>query len=76
MADKRRGYNIPKALCIRGELTRFRMIRILSDNNPTMDQSIHDRIDVSIGNQSEGEGMQRHRLRNIRIIRCLNTKRF
>ena len=62
MADKRRGYNLPKALCIRGELTRFRMLRALSDNNPTMDLAIHNGIDVSIDNQSEGEQMQRHRL--------------
>ena len=62
MADKNRGYNLPKALCIRGELTRFWMLGKLSDNNPTMDLVIHNGIDVSIGNQSEGEGMQRHRL--------------
>jgi hypothetical protein len=62
MADKRRGYNIPKALCIRGELMRFQMPRTLSDSNPTMDLAIHDGVDVSIRNQSKGEGMQRHRL--------------
>ena len=62
MADKRRGYNLPKAKCIREELTRFQMLRTLSDINPTMNLSIHDGIDVGIGNQSEEEGMQRHRL--------------
>lgn len=62
MADKNRGYNLPKALCIREELTRFQMLRTLSDNNPTMDLAIHDGVNVSIGNQSEEEGTQRHRL--------------
>ena len=28
----------------------------LSDNNPAMDLAIHDRVDVSIGNQSDEEG--------------------
>ena len=62
MADKNGGYNLPKALCIRGEHTRFQMLRTLSNNNPTMDLAIHDGVDVSIGNQSEEEGMRRHRL--------------
>ena len=62
MADKNRGYNLPKALCIRGEPTRVWMLRTLSDNNPTKDLAIHDEIDVSIENQSEEEGMQGHRL--------------
>jgi hypothetical protein len=38
------------------------MLRTLTDINPTMDLAIHNEADVSIGNQSEGEGMQRHRL--------------
>ena len=48
MADKIRGYILPKTLCIIGELTRFQMLRILSDINPTMDLEIQDVIDVSI----------------------------
>jgi hypothetical protein len=62
MVDKRRGYNLPKALCIREKLSRFQMLRTLSDNNPIMDLVIHHGVDVSIGNQSEGEWLQRHRL--------------
>jgi hypothetical protein len=56
MADKRRGYNIPKALCIRGELTRFQMLRTLSDNNPAMDLAIHDGVEVSIGINQRKKG--------------------
>jgi hypothetical protein len=62
MADKKEDSIYQKALSIRGELTRFQMLRTLADINPTMDLSIHDGIDASTGNQSEGEGMQGHRL--------------
>jgi hypothetical protein len=48
MANKNRGYNLPKALCIRGELTRVWMLGTLSDINPTMDLAIHDGVEVSI----------------------------
>ena len=32
------------------------MGRTLSDNNPAMDLAIHDRVDVSIINESDEEG--------------------
>ena len=66
---------IPKVLCIREKLTRFWMWRTLSDNNPTMDLAIHDRVEVSIGNQSDEEGdAKASAYRNVGIIRCLSTK--
>jgi hypothetical protein len=36
------------------------MLRTLPDHNPTMDLLIHDGIEVSIDNQPEDEGMQKH----------------
>jgi hypothetical protein len=45
-----------EGICIREELTRFQMLRTLSDNNPTMDLAIHDGVDMSISNQSGKKG--------------------
>ena len=53
MVDKRRGCNLPKALCIREELTRWLNMRALSDNNPTKDLVVHKGSDVSINVQPE-----------------------
>ena len=70
-----RWYNLPKVLCIREKLTRLWMWRTLSDNNPTMDLAIHDRVEVSIGNQSDEEGdAKASAYRNLWIIWCLSTK--
>ena len=70
-----RCYNIPKILCIREKLTRFWMWRTLSDNNPVVDLVIHDRVDVSIGNQLDEEvDAKASTYRNVWMIRCFGTK--
>ena len=61
MVDKRRGYNLPKALCIREELTRLLNMRALLDNNATKDLVVHKGSDVSIIVQPE-EVMQEHHI--------------
>ena len=51
------------------------MWRTLSDNNLAMDLAILDRVDVSIGNQSDEEGdAKASAYRNVWMIRCLDTK--
>jgi hypothetical protein len=62
MVDKNRGYTLPKALCIRGRTKGFENMQERSDNNPPKDLADRIRADVSIGTQSEEEGMQRHQI--------------
>ena len=40
----------------------FWLWRTLSDNNPAMGMAVHNGADVSIGTQSEEEGMPRLRI--------------
>ena len=59
MVDKNRGYNLPKALCIRERNSRgFCIRRTLSDDITTKDPMVHSGAEVSIGTQPEEEGMQ------------------
>ena len=61
MGDKRRGYNLPNALCIRGRSSRgFCIRRTLSDDITIKDPTVHSGADVSIGTQAEEETMRRH----------------
>ena len=61
MGDKRRGYNLPKALGIRERTSRGLCIRrTLSDDISTNDPTVHSGADVSIGTQPEEETMRRH----------------
>ena len=61
MGDKRRGFNLPKALCIRERSSRgFCIRRTLSDDISTKDPTVHSEADVSIGTQPEEEARQRH----------------
>ena len=61
MGDKRRGYNLPNALCIRERSSRgFCIQNTLSDDITTKDLTVHSRADVSIGTQAEEETMRRH----------------
>ena len=61
MVDKNRGYNLPKALCIRERTSRgFCIRRTLSDDISTKDPTVHSETDVSIGTQPEEETMRRH----------------
>ena len=61
MGDKRRGYNLPNALCIRERSSRgFCIRRALSDDITTKDPMVHSRAIVSIGTQAEEETMRRH----------------
>ena len=60
MGDKRRGYNLPKALCIRERTSQgFCIRRTLSDDISTKVPIVHSGADVSIGTQPEVESMQR-----------------
>ena len=60
MVDKNRGYNLPKALCIRERTSRrFCIQSTLSDDIPTKDPTVLSKTDVSIGTQPEVESMQR-----------------
>ena len=59
MGDKRRGYNLSNALCIRERSSRgFCIQRTLSDDNSTKDLTVHSGADVSIGTQSVEDRMQ------------------
>ena len=59
MVDKRKGYNLTKALCIGEGLTRWLIIKdTVGYNNPTVDMAIHSGAEVSIDTQSEEERMQ------------------
>ena len=61
MGDKTRGYNLPKALCIREGTSRgFCIRRTLSDDISINDPTVHSGADVSIGTQPEEETMRRH----------------
>ena len=63
MVDKSRGYNLPKALCIRERTSRgFCIRRTLSDDISTKDPTVHSGADVSIGTQPEEERMQRQQI--------------
>ena len=62
MADKSRGYNLPKALCIRGRTQGFENMQERLDNNPPNDLADRQESDVSIYVQPEEEIMQRHRI--------------
>ena len=61
MVDKNRGYNLPKALCIRERTSRgFCIRRTLLDDISTKDPTVHSEADVSIDTQLEEETMRRH----------------
>ena len=61
MGDKRRGYNLPKALCIKERTSRgFCIRRTLSDDISAKDPMVHSGADVSIGTQTEEETMRMH----------------
>ena len=61
MGDKTRGYNLPKALCIRERISQgFCIRRTLSDDISTKVPTVHSETDVSIGTQPEEETMRRH----------------
>ena len=61
MGDKRRGYDLPNALCIRERSSRgFSIPRTLSDDITTKDPTVHSGADVSIGTQPEEETRWRH----------------
>ena len=75
MVDKSRGYNLPKALCIRGRTQGFENMQERSDNNPPNDLVDRKESDVSIYVQPEEEIMQKAPdFRNILIIRELKYK--
>ena len=59
MVEKSRGYNLPKALCIREGTSRgFCIRRTLSDDISTKVPTVHSGADASIGTQPEEERMQ------------------
>ena len=60
-----RGYNLPKALCIRGRTQGFENMQERSDNNPPNDLVDRQESDVSIYVQPEEEIMQRHQIMGI-----------
>ena len=63
MGDKRRGYNLPKTLCIRERTSQgFCIRRTLSDDISTKDPTVYSEADVSIGIQPEEERIQRHKI--------------
>ena len=63
MGDKRRGFNLPKALCIRERTSRgFCIRRTLSDDNSTTGLMVHNGADVSIGTLPVEERMQGHQI--------------
>ena len=57
-----RGYNLSKALCIRGRTQGFENRQERSDNNPPKDMADHKEFDVSNNAQPEEEIVQRHRI--------------
>ena len=62
MVEKSRGYNLPKALCIRGRTQGFENMQERSDNNPPKDLADRKETDLSIYVQPEEEIMPRHRI--------------
>jgi hypothetical protein len=63
MVDKSRGYNLPKALCIRGRTHKiFECEGHCQIIIHQMDLAVHKGFDVSIATQPEEERMQRHRI--------------
>ena len=62
MVEKSRGYNLAKALRIRGRTQGFENMQERSDNNPTNDLVVHKGAGVGIGTLSKEEGMQMHRI--------------
>ena len=55
MVEKSRGYNLPKALCIRGKAHKVIEYEGHCQINPTKDLVVHKGFDVSIGTQPEEE---------------------
>ena len=58
MGDKRRGYNLPKALYTRGKAHKVTKYEGHSRIKPSKDLVVPKGSDVSIGTQPEGERMQ------------------